>query len=59
MEIEIIWGDITLQAIRDFEDPDNTSLPWLQTPTGRQWFACFRICGPGKAAFDGSWKPSG
>lgn len=40
------------------EQPEDVSLPWLQTPKGRQWFAYFRIYGPGKAAFDGSWKPS-
>lgn len=32
--------------------------PWLQTNPGSQWFAYFRIYGPGAAAFDGSWKPS-
>ena len=30
---------------------------WLQTVPGRGWFCYFRIYGPGKAAFDGSWKP--
>lgn len=38
--------------------PQDSGLPWLQTPTDRQWFAYFRIYGPDKAAFDGSWKPS-
>jgi hypothetical protein len=30
---------------------------WLQTMPGRGWFCYFRGYGPGKAAFDGSWKP--
>ncbi len=30
---------------------------WIQTIPGRGWFAYFRIYGPQKAAFDGSWKP--
>lgn len=25
---------------------------------GSQWFAYFRIYGPGAPAFDGTWKPS-
>ncbi|MDH6677291.1 hypothetical protein M2284_001489 [Rhodococcus sp. LBL1] len=32
--------------------------PWLQTNPGSQWFAYFRIYGPGTAAFDGTWKPT-
>jgi hypothetical protein len=31
---------------------------WLQTTPGAQWFAYFRVSGPGARAFDGSWKPS-
>jgi hypothetical protein len=38
--------------------PDDPAVPWLQTNPGSQWFAYFRIYGPGKAAFDGGWKPS-
>ena len=30
---------------------------WIQTVPGKAWFAYFRIYGPGKAAFDGTWKP--
>lgn len=30
---------------------------WIQTDPNRAWFAYFRIYGPGKEAFDGSWKP--
>lgn len=33
-------------------------VPWLQTNPGAQWFAYFRLYGPGNAAFDGTWKPS-
>jgi hypothetical protein len=31
---------------------------WLQTNPESQWFAYFRLYGPGKPAFDGTWKPS-
>ncbi len=31
---------------------------WLQTNPGGQWFAYFRLYGPGAPAFDGTWKPS-
>lgn len=30
---------------------------WIKTIPGKGWFAYFRIYGPEKAAFDGSWKP--
>jgi hypothetical protein len=30
---------------------------WIKTAPGRGWFAYFRIYGPEKPAFDGSWKP--
>lgn len=30
---------------------------WIQTDPDRAWFAYFRIYGPGKEAFNGSWKP--
>lgn len=30
---------------------------WIQTLPGKGWFTYFRIYGPDKAAFDGSWKP--
>jgi hypothetical protein len=31
---------------------------WIQTIPGKGWFTYFRIYGPEKAAFDGSWKPN-
>jgi hypothetical protein len=37
--------------------PEHADGRWLQTVPGRGWFCYFRIYGPGKAAFDGSWKP--
>ena len=40
------------------EPPRDQALPWVQTVPGAQWFAYFRLYGPGKEAFDGSWKPS-
>lgn len=30
---------------------------WIKTIPGKGWFVYFRIYGPEKAAFDGSWKP--
>jgi hypothetical protein len=30
---------------------------WIKTIPGTGWFAYFRIYGPEKDAFDGSWKP--
>jgi hypothetical protein len=39
------------------EQPDG-DVPWLQTNPDSQWFAYFRVYGPGAPAFDGSWKPS-
>jgi hypothetical protein len=30
---------------------------WIQTIPGKGWFVYFRIYGPEKAAFDGTWKP--
>lgn len=30
---------------------------WIQTRPGRGWFVYFRIYGPERAAFDGTWKP--
>jgi hypothetical protein len=49
-------GNITLYFGPD--SPGGDDVPWLQTNPGAQWFAYFRVYGPGKAAFDGSWKPS-
>jgi hypothetical protein len=40
------------------ERPDGADGRWIQTVSGRGWFAYFRIYGPEQAAFDGSWKPS-
>lgn len=30
---------------------------WIKTLPGKGWFTYFRIYGPEKAAFDGTWKP--
>ncbi|HKE87937.1 MAG TPA: DUF1254 domain-containing protein [Vicinamibacterales bacterium] len=30
---------------------------WIKTIPGKGWFVYFRIYGPERAAFDGSWKP--
>ena len=37
--------------------PNGKENQWIQTDPNRAWFAYFRIYGPGKEAFDGSWKP--
>ncbi len=48
-------GTITLHFGPDRPEHDE---PWLQTNPGSQWFAYFRLYGPGAPAFDGTWKPS-
>jgi hypothetical protein len=30
---------------------------WIKTIPGKGWFVYFRIYGPEKPAFDGSWRP--
>ena len=30
---------------------------WIKTLPGKGWFVYFRIYGPEKPAFDGTWKP--
>jgi hypothetical protein len=37
--------------------PKGKEAQWIQTIPGKGWFAYFRIYGPEKPAFDGSWKP--
>jgi hypothetical protein len=37
--------------------PAGKEKAWIQTAPGRGWFAYFRLYGPEKPAFDGSWKP--
>ena len=39
------------------EQPAGADGRWIQTVPGRGWFCYFRIYGPGRAAFDGSWRP--
>ncbi|EKB1221305.1 DUF1254 domain-containing protein [Listeria monocytogenes] len=36
--------------------PNDSSLPWIQTVPGHDWFVYFRIYGPSKAAFDSTWQ---
>jgi hypothetical protein len=38
-------------------EPAGAEGRWIQTVPGRGWFAYFRIYGPDRAAFDGSWRP--
>jgi hypothetical protein len=37
--------------------PTGRENPWIKTIPGKGWFVYFRIYGPEKSAFDGSWKP--
>jgi hypothetical protein len=37
--------------------PQGKEARWIQTTPGKGWFTYFRIYGPKKAAFDGTWKP--
>lgn len=39
------------------EAPTGKSDRWIKTSPGKGWFTFFRIYGPQKSAFDGSWKP--
>jgi hypothetical protein len=37
--------------------PAGKEKQWIKTMPGTGWCAYFRIYGPEKPAFDGSWKP--
>jgi hypothetical protein len=37
--------------------PKGQEARWIKTIPGKGWFVYFRIYGPQKPAFDGSWKP--
>jgi hypothetical protein len=37
--------------------PGGHETHWIQTIPGKGWFVYFRIYGPQRAAFDGSWRP--
>jgi hypothetical protein len=37
--------------------PNGKEGQWIQTIPGKGWFVYFRVYGPEKPAFDGSWKP--
>jgi hypothetical protein len=39
------------------EPPGSGAGRWIQTEPGRGWFCYFRIYGPERAVFDGSWRP--
>lgn len=39
------------------EAPAGAEGRWIKTIPGKGWFVYFRIYGPEKPAFDGSWKP--
>ena len=37
--------------------PAGKESQWIKTIPGKGWFVYFRIYGPEKPAFDGSWRP--
>jgi hypothetical protein len=37
--------------------PAGNEKAWIKTIPGKGWFVYFRVYGPEKGAFDGSWKP--
>jgi hypothetical protein len=37
--------------------PQGKESRWIKTVPGKGWFTYFRIYGPERSAFDGSWKP--
>ena len=37
--------------------PAGQTIRWIQTIPGKGWFTYFRIYGPERPAFDGSWRP--
>jgi hypothetical protein len=38
-------------------EPETLKSQWIKTIPSKGWFVYFRIYGPEKPAFDGSWKP--
>lgn len=38
--------------------PSGHENQWIKTIPGKGWFVYFRVYGPEKAAFDGTWKPA-
>jgi hypothetical protein len=71
-EIATDQGKAALRSLFELKDAPNTGsvdlyfgpnapagqeARWIKTNPGKGWFTYFRIYGPEKPAFDGSWKP--
>ncbi|MOA35046.1 hypothetical protein D3C78_1564690 [compost metagenome] len=71
-QIQTEQGQAALRSLYDLKDagqngsvdlyfgpeaPKGQEKHWIKTAPGKGWFTYFRIYGPEKAAFDGSWKP--
>ncbi|MNZ44802.1 hypothetical protein D3C78_624390 [compost metagenome] len=70
-QIQTEQGQAALRSLYDLKDAQGGSVDlyfgpeapkgqekhWIKTSPGKGWFTYFRIYGPEKAAFDGTWKP--
>jgi hypothetical protein len=55
-ELKDVKGDTT-ELYFGPTAPTGKENQWIKTIPGKGWFAYFRVYGPEKPAFDGSWKP--
>ena len=51
-------GEKSLELYFGPKPPTGKEGEWIQTIPGKGWFVYFRIYGPERPAFDGSWKPA-
>lgn len=56
-ELADLPGAAPVELVFGPQAPAGKEQQWIQTAPGRGWFAYFRLYGPEKPAFDGSWKP--
>lgn len=50
-------GEKSVELYFGPKTPEGKEGQWIKTLPGKGWFVYFRIHGPDKAAFDGTWKP--
>jgi hypothetical protein len=50
-------GTLALDLYFGPKAPAGHAGEWIKTIPGKGWFTYFRVYGPEKAAFDGSWRP--
>ena len=50
-------GTLALDLYFGPKAPAGHTGEWIKTIPGKGWFTYFRVYGPEKAAFDGSWRP--